>query len=61
MAEELTLEQSIRHGTAIHLDQRPALARAAVMDRTGHELLARAALTGDQHRGIGRRDQLDLT
>ena len=34
-------------------------ARAQAVDRAGDELLARAALAGDQHRGVGRRELLD--
>ena len=40
----------------IDLDERPAGTPAVAMDRFGDELLAGAALAGDQHRRVGRGD-----
>ena len=55
MAEELGLEQRLRHRAAVDRDERTFAAAAVRVDRASHELLARAALTENQHRrrGIG--------
>jgi hypothetical protein len=57
MAEELTIEQGVGDGPAVERDEGPLRARPAGMDAAGHELLARAALAGDQDRGhvLGQR------
>src|SRR5262249_56024178 len=52
--EELALEQCLRDRGAVERDQRLARARAAVVDRLGDELLAGAALAGDQDGGLQR-------
>ena len=49
MTEELALEEVFRDGGAIDRKEASVAAGAVVVDRTGHELLARAALTGDHH------------
>ena len=53
VAEQLALEQALRQGGAVDLDERPARARAGLVDRRGQELLARAALAPDQHGRVG--------
>src|SRR3546814_6620184 len=60
MAEELALEQFARNRRAVDADQRPAAAPAGFVDGARDQLLAGAALAGDQHGGIGRRDEIDL-
>ncbi len=51
VAEQLTLDQLLRDGRAVHLDERLAAARRVVVQRAGDELLAGAALPRDEHRG----------
>jgi hypothetical protein len=56
MAAQLTLMKGCR---AVHLDEglfRPA---GAAVDGPGHQLLAGAALAGDEHRGVGGRRHAD--
>ena len=38
--------------------ERPFFARAVLVNRLGHELLAGARVALNQHRGVGRRDPL---
>src|SRR4029453_14448152 len=59
VAEELGLDELLGDRRAIDLDQRPVLARAELVDRPRHQLLAGAALAGDQYGGGGRSRQLD--
>src|SRR5207249_7643936 len=59
VAEELALEQRLRDGGAVERDQRAVGARAPVVDRLGDQLLAGAALTGDEDRGAELRDGFD--
>ena len=56
VAEHLALEERRRDAAEIHFDERPRLTPAVAMDRFRHQLLAGAALAGDQHRRIGRGD-----
>jgi hypothetical protein len=49
VAEQLALQQALRQGRAVDLDERAAGARAGGVDRLGQELLAGAALAPDQH------------
>ena len=60
VAEQLRFEQRFRKAGAVHGDQLPRGARAAPVDGAGDELLADAALAGDQDLGVGPRDPLDL-
>ena len=60
VAEELALEQFARDRRAVDADQRPVAALAGLVDGARDQLLAGAGLAGDQHGGVGRRDQLDL-
>src|SRR5439155_972923 len=59
VTEQLTLDQLRGNRRAVHLDERPCAARAQGMDRAGHELLAGAVFSGDQHAGLRGRDLLD--
>ena len=59
VAEHLALEQRRRHAAEVHLDERLADAPAVAVDGLGDQLLAGAALAGDQDRGVGRRDAAD--
>ncbi len=51
VAEELALDELLRDGRAVDLDERLVLAARVLVQRAGDELLARAALAGDEHRG----------
>ena len=60
--EELRFQQGLRQGAAVHGDEGRGRAQAAGVDQPRHQLLARAALALDEHRGVGRRhaaDQVD--
>ncbi len=59
MPEQLALQQPLREGRAVHPHERPIRPGAAVVDRVGHQFLARAALSLDQHRGRGGGDLFD--
>ena len=57
VAEQLALEQPPPGRAAqLTLMNGPGRARAVVVDRVGDQLLARAALAADQHRGVAARD-----
>src|SRR6202012_3314360 len=56
VAEQLALEQLGRDRRAVDRDERPAGALAGGVDRARHQLLAGAALAGDQDRRQRRRD-----
>src|SRR5204863_5673599 len=55
VAEELALEQRLRDGGAVERDERLSGARAPIVDRLRDELLAGAALAGDEDRRLERR------
>jgi len=59
VAEELRLEHLARQGATVDGDEGPRGPRRERVDRASHELLPRAALAQDEHRGVGRRDPLD--
>ena len=59
VAEELALEQMLRDGRAIDGDEPLRAPLAVVVNGAGDELLARAALAGDHHRGVAVRDAAD--
>ena len=59
VAEELGLEQVLRDGRRVDRDERPRRARAVPMQRARDELLARARLAGDEHRGVRLRQAAD--
>ena len=54
------LDELLGDGRAVDLDEGLARAQAVGMDGAGDELLARAALAVDEHRGVGRGDLEDL-
>ena len=56
VAEHLALEQGRRDAAEIHLDERPLRPPAVAMDGVGDQLLAGAALAGDEDGRVGRRD-----
>src|SRR5690606_13766264 len=58
-AEELALEQVLRDRRAIDRDERPRPPRRELVERARRELLAGAALAGEQHRGVGRGELAD--
>ena len=60
VAKELRLQQGFRQGRATDLNQGMLASRAVLMDGIGHQLLACAALSQNQRRGIRAGHQLDL-
>ena len=58
--EQFALDEARRDGAAVHFHERAVLARAAVVDGPGDELLAGASFPRDQHRGINAGNLLDL-
>ena len=60
VAEELALDELARDRRAVHLDEGRALRAARAGGSRGDELLAGAALAGDEHARLRRRDLLDL-
>src|SRR5205814_3302065 len=56
VTEELGLEQRFRERRARHLHERSRAAIRVVVERFSDELLAGAALAGDEDRGVGLRD-----
>ena len=60
MAEELRLEQPLGEGSTVDGHERPRAPRAVAVEGPRHELLARARLSGDEHRGARSRGQGDL-
>src|SRR5206468_2589873 len=59
VTEQLALEQRLGHGGTVDRDERRVLAARALVDLARDDLLAGAALAGDQHRRIGGRDLID--
>ena len=55
VAEELALDERGGQGRAVHRDERPAPAGAAVVDGARHQLLAGPGLAEHEHRRVGRR------
>jgi hypothetical protein len=53
VAEKLALEQRLRHGGAVDRHERPVGPRAATVQRASNQLLAGAALAGDEAGGLG--------
>ena len=60
VAEQLRLEQRFGQAGAVDRHERAMAARALRCAPRGDELLADAALAGDQHLGVGPGDALDL-
>ncbi|EDT38258.1 hypothetical protein BamMEX5DRAFT_5957 [Burkholderia ambifaria MEX-5] len=59
VAEQLAFDQCFRKCPAVDSDERPVVALAQRMHEARDQLLAGAALAGDEHRRIARRDELD--
>ena len=59
MAEQLALQQRLGERAAVDGHEGVEAPRARGVNGASHELLARAALAGDEHRGVGRPDGLD--
>ena len=59
VAEQLRFEQVLLQRRAVHLDEVARRAVRVVVDRAGDELLARAGLAADQHRGVALGDLPD--
>jgi hypothetical protein len=59
VAEDLALNQRFRNGRAVDRDKWPRFARAQIVQGARHQLLAGAALAGDEHGDIGGRNLLD--
>ena len=59
VAEHLALEQRRGYAAEIDLDERLRGPAAVAVDRLGDQLLAGAALTGNQDGGVGRCDPAD--
>ncbi len=59
MAEQLALHELRRNRPAVHRDERPFAARAAVVDEFRNELLARAGFAEDVHRCLAARHARD--
>src|SRR5439155_3016425 len=60
VAEQFGLEQRLGQPGAVHRDERTAEAVAKRVDLSGDDLLARAALAGDQNLRVGASDAIDL-
>src|SRR5205823_10327576 len=59
VSEEFGLEQAVRDGGAVDLDEGPIRAVGGGVKAASHEVFADAALAADQHRRVGVRDALD--
>jgi hypothetical protein len=57
--EQLALEQLVWQRSAVHLDERHLAARRAPVNPPRDELLANAALSSNEYRGIAFGDLLD--
>src|SRR5579875_1373832 len=60
VAEQLRLEQALGHRAAIDRDEGLVAAGARAVDRARQQLLARAALAGDEHARVGPCDHVRL-
>jgi hypothetical protein len=59
MPKQLVLEQVLGNRGAVHDDERRLVAMRQRVQRSRHQLLAGAALTGDRNRDVGRRNHRD--
>src|SRR5262249_27577789 len=59
VTEQLALDERLRDRRAVDGDERLVASVREIVDRAGHELLARAALTIDEHRRRAGRGELD--
>lgn len=55
MPEELTLQQVLRQGATVDAEERPLSPIGEEVNVPRHHFLAGAALTADEHGGVGRR------
>ncbi len=60
MAEQLRLQEPLRHRRAVERDERPLAPRAALVQHACDDLLAHAALSAQENRHVALREQLDL-
>ena len=60
VAEQLGLEQCVRNGRAVDLDEGLVAPPAGQVHRAGEQFLAGARLAQQQHRGLRLRDALEL-
>ena len=60
VTEQLRFEQRVREAGAVDGDERAAAAAAALVNQPRDDFLADAALTGDEHLGIGARGVIDF-
>ena len=58
VAEQLALQHRLRDRRAVHADELTLGTARVLMDEPGQHLLAGAAGTGEQHRGVGAGDLL---
>src|SRR4029450_2891640 len=56
VAEQLAFEQVARNRRAVERDERPSIPVREPVDGSRHDLLARAALAGDEDADVVRRD-----
>src|SRR5438477_4586056 len=61
MSEQLGLEERLRQTRAVHRNERPMRPRAERVDFPRDQLLADAALAGNEHLRVGARHALHLT
>src|SRR4051812_6204672 len=59
VSEQLALDELLRDGRAVDLDERLVLARGVLVQRASDELLAGAALARDEHGGGAVGDALE--
>ena len=59
VAEQLGLEQRLRHGAAVDGDERMLAPQRVEVHRARDQVLAGAGLAGDEHRAVGLGDRLD--
>jgi hypothetical protein len=59
VAEQLALDEFLRDGRAVHLDEGLLRPLAQVVDRAGHEFLSRAVFSHDEDPGVRRGDDPD--
>ena len=60
VTEQFGLDQFLWYGGTVDFDERPALAAAALVDQSRHQLLARAVIAENQDAAVGRRGQCHL-
>src|SRR6185295_6600681 len=58
VSKELGLQQTLREGSAAHVDERLVVTRRLLVDRLGHQLLASSRLSQQKDGGLGGRRPL---